>query len=154
MLNTRITARDAGHYIIDKCSRDGRPINNDYLQKILYNLQLTYCAGFGELLFEDEFSVSPYGPIMLSVWDEFNLSEGSRPIYVTYDEDWDAYFDDYTRAFIDEGIESLREMYPFDLVKLSMSPESPWAQIYNDDDPNARTFIPNTLVIEQVRSVM
>ena len=37
------TASQLAHYVVDKCTKDGKPVSNLQLQKILYFIQAVYC---------------------------------------------------------------------------------------------------------------
>ncbi|MBR3318548.1 MAG: DUF4065 domain-containing protein [Atopobiaceae bacterium] len=138
-------AMDLAHYVVDKCSRDNKPVSNLQLQKILYFLQYIYCrTSNGHLIFRETFEAWPYGPVLRKAYREYS-GYGGRPINKTYD--------DVTlppsniKDFVDAGIEMLREKAPWDLVKISHAPGSPWDAVYDNRRGFART-IPNELVVK------
>ena len=136
---------ELAHYIVDKCSNDGKPVSNLQLQKMLYFLQSVYCSATnGELLFEDEFEAWPYGPVIRSVYREFSIYGGD-----TIDERYPVELEmpPEIKAFIDQGIEVLRDKSPWDLVKTSHAPGSPWDRVYRDGK-GCRDVIPNSMIIE------
>ena len=130
-----ITARQLARYIVARCDADGTPVNETQLQRMLYVLQVTFVrASGGSLLFPDEFDAYPCGPMITSVHVEY-VQEGSRPIYahdaITSD---DIGLDSHTAAFVDDGIMTLCNMYPCDLVRITQGNGSPWSSaVYKHD---------------------
>lgn len=139
------TATKLSRYVVGKCARDGKPVSNLQLQKILYFLQSVYCrATGGKLLFEDKFEAWPYGPVIPSVYREFSRFGGDviddcRSIISPG-------FGGDAKVFIDSGIESLREKSPWDLVRTSHAQGSPWDTTYKGGD-GYKNVIPNNLII-------
>lgn len=121
------------HYIVDKCTRDGEPVSNLQLQKMMYFLQTVYCrATGGELLFDDAFEAWPYGPVLSDVYTKYS-DHGAEPIAERYDGADIAFCDDGdVSSFVDSGIESLRKKSPWELVRTSHAPGSPWFKVWND----------------------
>lgn len=128
------TARQLAHYIVARCDADGTPVNEMQLQRMLYMLQVTFIrASGGMLLFTDEFDAYPCGPMITSMHAEY-VQKGSRPIYaydaITPDE---IGLDSHTTAFVDDGIRTLRSMYPRDLVHITQGNGSPWSAVNEHD---------------------
>ena len=139
------SAMDLAHYTIDRCNSEGNPISNLQLQKILYFLQSVYCrATGGSLIFPDEFEAWPYGPVLPEVYDEYSnygasvIDDFQGSVSIADDPD--------VRAFIDDGIDDLSRKYPWDLVKTSHAPGSPWDTVWNDGD-GYKCTISNDLII-------
>lgn len=135
-------AIDLAHYVINKCTEDKKFINNIQLQRILYFIQLTYCrATNGKLLFSESFEAWPYGPIVVSVYQEY-IDLGARFINKKYTIN----IDNKLASFLNSGIEILREKYPWDLIRSSNAPGSPWDKIYQNGS-GYKKIIPNKLII-------
>lgn len=66
------TANKVARYILSYCSKRGSPITNLQLQKILYYVQGKYIFLTGRLLFKDSFFAWRYGPVVPSVYFEYN----------------------------------------------------------------------------------
>lgn len=128
-MDCRCNAQQLAHYVVDKCTRDGHPVSNLQLQKIMYFLQCVYCSATGALLFPEEFEAWPYGPVLSGVYHEYSL-HGGRLIFERRN-DVDPHFLGPAQAFIDDGIEILREESPWDLVKTSHAKGSPWETVWN-----------------------
>ena len=132
------------HYTVDKCEKDGKPISNLQLQKMMYFLQSVYCrATKGNLLFKDPFEAWPYGPVLPEVYSEFS-KYGGRLIHEQYNDNLWLPFS--VEKFINEGISILREKTPWDLVKTSHAPGSPWDIVWNGG-LGFKKEIPNELII-------
>lgn len=139
-------ARDLAHYIVDKCTRDDEPVSNLQLQKIMYFLQTVYCrATEGDLLFDDEFEAWQYGPVMKGVYKEFS-GYGADQIVETFESSRNIFDGTDVKDFIDDGIESLRKKYPWDLVRTSHAHNSPWRKTL--DESGYKSVIRNNLIIE------
>lgn len=128
------TARQLARYIVARSDADGMPVNETRLQQMLYVLQGTFIrASGGNLLFPDEFDARPCGPIVQSVHAEY-VQNGSRPIYThdTITPD-DIGLDPHTAALIDDGIRTLRGMYPRDLARITQGNGTPWSAASKHD---------------------
>lgn len=146
MANYLCTAETLSRYVVGKCARDGEFISNLQLQKILYFLQSVYCrATKGSLLFREEFEAWPYGPVIDSVYREFSKF-GGDVIDDCRDIDTPG-FGGAAKVFVDSGIDNLRKKSPWDLVRTSHAPGSPWDQIYKGGE-GYKCSIPNRLIIE------
>lgn len=131
MRTTTTTARQLARYIVARSDADGMPVNETRLQRMLYVLQVTFIrASGGTLLFPDEFDARPCGPIVPSVHEEY-VQNGSRPIYA-HDAIMpdDIGVDSHAAAFIDDGIRTLRGMYPRDFVRITQGNGTPWSTAY------------------------
>lgn len=137
------TAMGLAHYIVNKCTIDGYPVSNLQLQKIMYFLQSIFCMVNGRLLFEERFEAWPYGPVLPSVYREYS-AYGGRRIAMKY-EVLEDYKEDL-KSYLDGGIEVLRTKSPWDLVKTSHAPNSPWAETYREGVGYKET-IPNELIL-------
>lgn len=139
-----LRATEVARYVVGKCASDRSPVSNLQLQKILYFLQYVYCtATRGCLIFDEEFCAWPYGPVLPDVYGEYKFY-GSHEINETFDGHFNVDFGD-ARGFVDSGIESLREKYPWDLVRISHEDGSPWSVVWRGGAGNGRS-IPNDLI--------
>lgn len=137
------TAREIAHYIIDKCTRDGHPISNLQLQKILYFVQIDHYRARKEFLFFDEFEAWQYGPVLPEVYDEYSFFGGTR-VRKTYDDV--VALDAAEKRIVDKVVEDRRKQYPWDLVKVTHAPGSPWAIAFEQGN---RTPISNAALSAQ-----
>ena len=111
---------------------------------MLYFLQFVYVKQTeGFLLFNEEFEAWPYGPLMREVY--FKYSEfGGRPIEKVMEVH--IQMSEALKSFIDAGIKNLRGQSPWNLVRLSHAPGSPWYQVYRGGEGNGCT-ISNEMII-------
>lgn len=58
-------------YILIKCIKDNQPINNLYLQCILYNIQKKSLQTFGKRMLWDEFEAFGFGAVVPNVYYEY-----------------------------------------------------------------------------------
>lgn len=115
-------ALEIAKYIIDKCYRDGEPITNLRLQKLLYFIQGMYCAIRGNFIVREDFWAWKYGPVIPEIYFEYCGYIGN-PIRVKY-EDIDIDIDD--AIFIDRVINRLKQYSDSELVDLSHAEDGPW----------------------------
>lgn len=134
-------------YIIDKCTRDGLPISDLQLQKILYYIQLNFIRSFGVRAFNDDIVAKPYGPLVPSVYDVYK-SFGASAICLEYDGICGLY-DGQQKAVADWVIEACRDLNPWVLVEKSHNKNGPWYKIYNSLGTD--TVIPIELIEEYAR---
>lgn len=144
------SAPQLAHYVVQKCSAEGKPVSNLQLQKILYFLQTVYCEATGDLLFPEEFEAWPYGPVMKEVYSEYSWW-GGYPIDKGAGNDVPRESFGDAANFIDQGVEFLRAKYPWDLVKVSHAEGSPWDLVWNDRRRRDRV-IPNSMLRDCCRA--
>lgn len=65
-------AMDVARYILTKCNKEGQPISNLQLQKMLYYIQYEFLRETGEPLFEDDFEAWKFGPVVPTVYYEYS----------------------------------------------------------------------------------
>lgn len=138
---------DIARYVVSKCYRDGRPVSNLQLQKMLYFLQILFLEAFEVPLFDEEFEAWPYGPVMPSVYRKFSMFGGS-PIQMSFTGADRPIKRDH-RSFLDAAIEVLRGKSPWDLVRISHADNSPWDVVYNQKGRH-KGVIPNDMLFSTV----
>ena len=117
-------AIDVAKYMIDKCTREDRPISNLQLQKILYFLQGESYKECREPLFSNRIEAWPYGPVVPDVYYRYSAG-GGVPICMFY-EDADAAIEPQDREWLNPLIEHYGGMDVWDLVDLSHTEGAPW----------------------------
>jgi uncharacterized phage-associated protein len=133
-------------YIVTKCTIDRHPIPNLRLQHMLYVIQFVYARQTdGSLLFDETFEAWPTGPTIRDVYLRYS-DFGGRPIeHVTNAQSThaDNLMSERLKAFVDAGIEILRERPPRDLSQITQAPGTPWHKARQA----ARVEIPNDAII-------
>lgn len=129
---------DIAKYIVDKCYREGKPVTNLHLQKILYFVQGEYYRQTKKFLIEDDFLAWQYGPVLREVYDEYSWYYSSR-IYESYSIE----IPEDIRSIIDPIIEEKRNKPAGALVNETHKLGSAWSKCY---DKNKKTVIPRDLI--------
>ena len=121
----RRNAKDVGQYVVNFFIKKDERISNSKLQKLLYFSWIDYRRLTKELLFEENFTAWPMGPIVLDVYYDF-CAFCAEPIFR---------FREVKLNNLDEDvlIRSLNrygEKSSHELVNLSKKKDSPWDRIY------------------------
>lgn len=135
-----MNALDLAHYIITKCTREGTPISNLQLQKILYFIQKEFLQN-GQLAFTENIEAWQFGPVVPSVYFEF-CGFGATPIFMTFP---DTNIPVPEQQTIDRIIYENRSYNPWTLVDKTHQPGKAWDLIYQRGQGNRR-IIPNELI--------
>ena len=61
-------AQEVAKYVVGECTRNGKPVDNMKLQKMLYFLWIDYYKHTGKKLFNDEIQAWKYGPVVPAVY--------------------------------------------------------------------------------------
>lgn len=122
-------------YIITKCVKDGHPISNLQLQKILYYIQ-KYYVKHNNRAFVDEIEAWQFGPVVPIVYYHF-CGFGAMPITSQY-EDVTISLED--QEMVDPIVEEKRSLYPWDMVKDTHRPGGAWEQTYQNGKGNGKVI--------------
>ena len=145
-----VKAVDLAKYVVQKCTTEKRPVSNLQLQKIMYFLQAVYCKwSNGDLLFEDSFEAWPYGPVLPEVYRLYSAN-GSGVICKSYGVKNPFCGNEGTMRFVDDGIMFLRRKSPWDLVRISHAPGSPWSRVWCNG-AGYKCRIPNDYIVESAK---
>lgn len=136
------TAQEIAHYVVTKCAKDGCPISNLQLQKILYFLQVGVAKAGRGMAFGDQIEAWQFGPVVRSVYYEFGRY-GGMPITDTFD---DVQIADDDKKFLDPIIDTRRNQKAWELVKESHREGGPWAKHYAG--PRTNNVIPLEDIIQ------
>ncbi len=124
------SALDIAKYLIGLAQRDGKPITNLRLQKLLYYAWGYYWNNYKKYLFNDNIEAWKYGPVVRKVYDEYKIFDGGD-IIISEDEIDDAKLkigkDD--RAFLDGFYNFTKEYSTGTLVEVSHR-EKPWNETF------------------------
>lgn len=114
-------------YAITKCVKDGCPISNLQLQKILYYIQKLF-LGRGKVAFYDKIEAWQFGPVVPAVYYQF-CGFGAMPITMEFDVDVDI---DGAGTGIDRLIEEKRVLNPWDLVADTHKAGGAWDSVFQN----------------------
>lgn len=122
MKKSLYTANQIASYIIRKCLKLEKEINNLQLQKLLYYTQAAFLIKVNRPAFNDDIVAWKYGPVVEKVYQEYKC-DSNRAIYdfILYKES----IADKDRDLIDKVILAKSNYSAFDLVKQTQE-ESPW----------------------------
>ncbi len=123
----RRNAISLARYIIDKCMKEGEPISNLQLQKILYYIQVAFLKEFDILCFDDSIEAWRFGPVVRDVYNKY-CGFGALPICETYNDNLD--YSEKEFVIINKIIEEKRKAKPWDLVKDTHASGKAWDKIY------------------------
>ena len=107
-------AMDIANYILTKCIRDEKYINNLQLQYILFLLQRKYFK-HGKILFSEKIRKVPFGVQVDTVYYHFCIWAGRNILWAD-----EFCVREKDRQKIDPMIEELRELPHFELHKIVM----------------------------------
>lgn len=124
--NMMNTALNIAKYVITKCTKDGCPISNLQLQKILYNLQKAYLQK-GSELFSDEIQAWQWGPVVPNVYNVYCVY-GSMKIVEMYSVE----LNESIMKIIDPIIIQKRNVNPWLLVDETHKKNGAWDRIYRN----------------------
>lgn len=126
-------------YIVTKCTREGHPISNLQLQKILYYIQ-EYYVKHNNQAFVDDIEAWQFGPVVPAVYYRF-CGFGAMPITSQYDET----ILSKDQFMVDPIVEEKRLLCPWDMVNDTHRPGGAWEQTYQKGKGNGKV-IPLSLI--------
>ena len=133
-------AIDFSKYIVLKCIKDGHPISNLQLQKILFYIQKDFLSK-GKIAFADDIEAWQFGPVVPDVYYYF-CGFGAMPISIMQGE---YTIEEQDKAIVDEIIETKRILDPWELVAETHKLGGAWDQIYSNGLGNHQV-IPTELI--------
>lgn len=120
-------AMKVAEFIITQYYNMNKPITNLKLQKLLYFVQGASLAIFDEPAFTDTIEAWRYGPVVPNVYYPYSLY-GPLKIRVKYEDELE---DGVTRKIALFISHYYKDTDPFDLVRETHEPNSPWDKVYN-----------------------
>lgn len=118
------SAMEIAKYIIDKCTREKKPISNLQLQKILYYIQREFLQQ-GLRAFSEEIEAWQFGPVVPVVYKQY-CGFGAMPIRMQYN----IKIESNHLKIIDTIIEKKRQLNPWDMVSDTHSSGKAWDLVY------------------------
>lgn len=133
-------ALDLAKYIVSKCIKEGHPISNLQLQKILYYIQKGILEN-GDPAFSDEIEAWQFGPVVPNVYYYF-CGFGTMPISSSCEE---YKIEESDSDLIDGIVEEKRDLDPWTMVSETHKKNGAWDQIYRGGRGN-KEVIPIELI--------
>ena len=136
-------ALEIAKYIISKCFKEGVPVTNLRLQKLLYFILLESYKRIFRLMLDDDMYAWQFGPVVPDVYYEYNMYGGS-PILLNYDN-LDIQLND--RILINRVIKENNNTPIWQLVNNTHKEGGPWA--ITIDKFGLRTVIEKKLIMKE-----
>ena len=140
-------ALEIAKYVIDKCFKEGAPVTNLRLQKLLYFIQLESYKKNTIFMFDDDLYAWQFGPVVPEVYYEYNMYGGS-PILLHYDT-LNIKLND--RILINQVIREKNNTPIWQLVTNTHKEGGPWFITVNEF--GLRTAIGKKLIIKEAERV-
>lgn len=132
-------------YVISKCFNEGSPVTNLRLQKLLYFIQLESYRKNGSSFFKDELYAWQFGPVIPSVYYEYNMYGGS-PILLSYDNLEISISDSF---FVDRVVEEKKDTPIWSLVEQTHKKGGPWERTVTSY--GLRSVIEKNFIMEEAK---
>ena len=136
VVSSEISALDVAKYLIGLAQRDGNPITNLRLQKLLYYAWGTYWNIYKKHLFNDPIEAWDYGPVVRDVYIEYceskkdELTLNSETIALT-----DKKISKSIKEFLQAFFGKYKDISTYALIKGSHE-EAPWKETYKVGEKN------------------
>lgn len=127
-----MTARDAANYLLYLTADTFEDISNMKLNKLLYFGQGYYLQEYGKPMFDDEFEAWPHGPVVPTVYYQYN-EYGRNPI-TEYDQDAARLVPDDVADILMSVAQKYGRYNAATLRGMTHAPGTPWAQVYRDGE--------------------
>ena len=101
--------------IVTASYRDGAPVTNLQVQKILFSLNAMHVIRFGAPLLAEAFDQTPYGPVYPAVFEELDRWGGAR---IEADFPDLPQLDPELEQFVLQSARLLRDKPPYDLMQI------------------------------------
>lgn len=135
-------AVDLSKYIVSRCVKNGCPISNLQLQKILYFIQKEYVSK-GKMAFGDNIEAWRFGPVVPNVY-YFFCAYGAMPIDAKYEFEISVQDQDIINPIIVEK----SKLNPWEMVASTHCEGGAWDRIYQGGLGNKKV-IPISLIREE-----
>ncbi len=122
-------ALDIAKYVVTKCKRDGKPISNLQLQKILYYIQRDYLRS-GSIAFQDSIEAWRFGPVVPKVYYYF-CGAGSMPLIPLVEFEGNT-ISAYDKMRIDGIVEEKRKLSAWSMVSETHREGGAWDITYQN----------------------
>lgn len=138
-------ALEIAKYIISKCFKEGVPVTNLRLQKLLYFIQLESYKVYGKQLFNNDIAAWQFGPVVPDVYYKYSVYAG-MPILLQYDN---LNLCNKVTNIVDDIIEKNKNIPIWKLVEITHKPDGPWDITINKF--GLRSIINSDLIAEEAK---
>ena len=140
-------ALDLAAHVINRCMDLGEPTTHFKLQKMLYILEVKSLVHSGKSLIDENFEAWDYGPFLRSIYDKYSYMAACEML-VRQKTDRELPSDQ--RNAIINNIDELAGMNLWELAKISMEADTPWAKAYEKDK---EVKIPDQLMVSYAKEL-
>ena len=140
-------ALDLAAHIINRSMDLGAPVTNLKLQKMLYVLEIKSLVHYGKSLIDENFEAQDYGPFLKNVYDKYSYF-AACDINVRQ-EVKEKLPGDQKNAILND-IDDMAHISGWDLVVLSMQPNTPWAKTFKENETRE---IPKQLMADYAKTI-
>ncbi len=120
---------DVCKYIIHYENKNGKPVTNLRLQKLLYFIQVYFWGAFGRPCFNEELRAWKYGPVVVEVYERYKFFGSLSIIQESIVNSHSLIPNEEDRIAIEQVLDSLRNLSTNSLVDFSHR-QSPWKDAY------------------------
>lgn len=138
-------ALEIAKHIISKCFKEGVPVTNLRLQKLLYFIQLESYKVYGKQLFNNDIAAWQFGPVVPDVYYKYSVYAG-MPILLQYDN---LNLCNKVTNIVDDVIEKNKNIPIWKLVEITHKPNGPWDITINKF--GLRSIINSDLIAEEAK---
>lgn len=138
-------ALEIAKYIISKCFKEGVPVTNLRLQKLLYFIQVESYKVYGKQLFNNDIAAWQFGPVVPDVYYKYSVYAG-MPILLQYDN---LNLCNKVTNIVDDVIEKNKNIPIWKLVEITHKPDGPWDITINKF--GLRSIINSDLIAEEAK---
>ncbi|WP_304094730.1 Panacea domain-containing protein [Phascolarctobacterium succinatutens] len=138
-------ALEIAKYIISKCFKEGVPVTNLRLQKLLYFIQVESYKVYGKQLFNNDIAAWQFGPVVPDVYYKYSVYAG-MPILLQYNN---LNLCNKVTNIVDDVIEKNKNIPIWKLVEITHKPDGPWDITINKF--GLRSIINSDLIAEEAK---
>lgn len=117
-------------YIVSRCMSLDKPVTNLYLQKILYLVEKKYISLYGDSLFNKDIYAWKFGPVFEDVY--YHYSDYGSMAIINLDDNDGKEISKEVRLIINNIIDKVIDLQPYELVKLVQFKGSAWDKNYSN----------------------
>ena len=124
-------ANDVAYYLVEKFSKEGRPLTNIKLQKVLYFSWIHFYNSCKQPLFRQQFSAWRFGPVIDDVYFRYRVY-AAMPIYEPLGKQKE--LPAYITKFLDTMFSKYKDTSPSQLVNMAHKEGGAWDKVYREGD--------------------
>lgn len=140
-------ALELAAHIINRSMDLGAPVTNLKLQKMLYVLEIKSLVHSGKSLIDESFEAQQYGPFLKNVYDKYSYFAACD---INVRQEVKEKLPNNQKNAILNDIDDMAHVSGWDLVVLSMQPNTPWAKVFKENETRE---IPKELMADYAKTI-